>query len=269
MKPIFGVDKTTKTNNSEQFIVDSISEGFSFEDIMINPPEDSAKTKLFKKLKIVLACIAIPLTMLVCFAGIKEINWLMLTAFIVLLPFIGVFLYLTFSVEASDNSKNNETYEYLLLAQQDKVQRALSVPEEAHDIEVLRVIYKKKGNDIVFKAKSFGVFNEQMKIYFKDDNYDTLYLSDLYNVYAFKVSNFKRIEKVDKQIKLFNWYRDDITEDFEKENYLYVDFHNKITLTSFMSIKYDNGTEELDLLLPWYEYPTICEFTLLSYTEEK
>ena len=119
MKPIFGVDKTTKTNNSEQFIVDSISEGFSFEDIMINPPEDSAKTKLFKKLKIVLACIAIPLTMLVCFAGIKEINWLMLTAFIVLLPFIGVFLYLTFSVEASDNSKNNETYEYLLLAQQE------------------------------------------------------------------------------------------------------------------------------------------------------
>ena len=134
MKPIFGVDKKTKINNSEQFIVDSISEGLSFEDIMINPPEDSAKTKLFKKLKIVLACIGISLTMLVGFAGIKEINWLTLTAFIVLLPFIGVFLYLTFSVEASDNSKNSQIYSCLFQVQQDKLQRALSVPEEAHDI---------------------------------------------------------------------------------------------------------------------------------------
>ena len=117
----------------------------------------------------------------------------------------------------------------------------------------------------------FGLMCTELKPFddFKDDNYDTLYLSDLYNVYAFKVSNFKRIEKVDKQIKLLNWYRDDITEDFAKENYLDIGFHNKITLTSFMSIKYDNGTEELDLLLPWYEYPTICEFTGLFYTEEK
>ena len=267
MKPIFGFDKKTKTRNSDQFIVKTLPENIDFNVEEMPKQEDPEKIKTFKKLRIILTIILIPLVCVVTYAGIKEIYWLAITFGIVVLPLIAIFLYYTSSIDKYEKEKGFIEIENYEETMNNRFKKALDVPEEAHDIEVLSFAYINKGDQIVFKTKMFGAFNEQMKIYFKDNNYDTLYLSDLCEVYAFKVSNFKSIEKVDKQLKLFCWNRDALTKDFAKENYI-KEGRGKKFLTSFMSVKYDNGTEELDLLLPWYEYPTICEFTGLSYIEK-
>ena len=132
----------------------------------------------------------------------------------------------------------------------------LGIPETALDMDFLSFIYIDTENGPV-SAKPFNFMTMEMFAY-SDEK--ALHVADYTNVYSFPKDSIKAVEKVEKEVSVLGWSKE---EDIDSDKYapygMKLSREDFIILPCYYSVKIEKDGEEYELAVPPHEFDTFSE----------
>ncbi len=131
-----------------------------------------------------------------------------------------------------------------------KVKAELGIPDDATDMDFLSFFYR-QGVEGIFPIKPFDFMTMEMFAY-ADDEF--IHVADYNDVYSISKSSIKNIEKIEKEVTLLGWSKD---ESFDSEKYAEYGIQENsdgfIVIPYYYSARIDADGEEYELVIPPYE----------------
>lgn len=144
----------------------------------------------------------------------------------------------------------------------------LGVPHNAYYVDVLSFRYKVKNDKITATAVGFQTtpyINFDLRMYITDDH---LYLANIENLYAFKLSDLKTIKTVNKRISIPTWNKQEEPTKGEFKQYkLAVNNLGDIFFKPYYILEGEHNGETFGIYFPPYELATFEKLTGLSATK--
>lgn len=144
----------------------------------------------------------------------------------------------------------------------------LDVPETAETVDILAFTYKIKDGEPKAKETGFNptpYINVEFKAFIESDN---LILADLENKYAFPLSSLKAIHKVNKNIRVPGWNKEENPKKGKYKEYkLRVDDYGCVHFKPYYILEVLHNGESWGVYFPSYELPAFTELTGLTPQE--
>ena len=274
MKPIFGIDVTNNKKNDkingEKFITRSISieTQESFYEKTKNLEESIKKSELPLWVRII-KFICGTTALIVIGAVIKSLPDIDISQMFKNAPGLlmagavcGI-VWLVLHILTKQNEKtvlaeeNIEEQAGNINSDIDAIYNELGVPYTAANADILCFRYADKNGDI--KVKTAGLqlaeyFNMDRKIYVEDEY---LHITDIENVYSFKLTELKSIKTVNKRISMTSWNKEiGPNEERYKPFKLTVNQYGIVYAKPYHILTLEHEGETMGIYFPCYELDT-------------
>lgn len=285
MKPFIGIDitenKKNEKYNGEEFIVKTVSP--LQKQTLENAQEDAVglvdESKIPLPLRIIKGVCG--LAVLFGIAGIvgamEDITfsqcyhnapWLFWIYAVCLVAWV---ILKVISVKKEKETLNTDTGENVvrkLESVSKSIYSDLDVPETAETVDILAFTYKMKDGEPKAKEAGFNptpYLNIEVKAFIENDN---LILADLENKYAFPLSSLKAIHKVNKNISVPGWNKEENPKKGKYKEYkLGVDDYGCVHFKPYYILEVLHNGESWGIYFPSYELPAFTKLTGLTPQE--
>ena len=142
------------------------------------------------------------------------------------------------------------------------IYRALSVPADAKDVEILSFFYKVKKGKMKVCEKPLQLYSHRcytFKMYVQDE---MLCLTCLQGKYAFPLSSLQGIRRVDEKIRIESWSKgESIHSDTYQQYRMTTDRYGCVHSKPHYILELTRGDESWGIYFPCYELPAFEELT--------
>lgn len=285
MKPFIGIDITeNKKNekfNGEEFIVKTVSQlqMQTFENAQEDAFDLVEESKISLPLRIIQGVCGV--AGVLCLSGImrawsditlsqcyQNAPWLFWVCGTCLVTWAILIILRVKKQKETLNTDTGENVVRKLESVSKSIYSDLDVPETAETVDILAFTYKMKDGEP--KAKEAGLnptpyINVEFKAFIENDK---LILADLENKYAFPLSSLKAIHKVNKNISVPGWNKDENPKKGKYKEYkLRVDDYGCVHFKPYYILEVLHNGESWGIHFPSYELPAFTELTGLTPQE--